>query len=146
VRRFFFVVLLLICCFSACARYNADRDIDLESADRFFREKKYSEAVAAYDRIAKDSPRSERGARALYGAALTHAYYNNPHVDYVLALQRFDEFVRVYPNNERAIDAQNWRSILKMMLELKKENEHLVKSIEELKRIDIRHEERRKAH
>ena len=143
-RRLFFLVLLLTCCFSACAMYKADHDVDLENADKFFREQKYSEAIAAYDKIAKDSPRSERGARALYGAALTHAYYDNSHTDYVLALQRFDEFVRAYPNNERATDAQNWRSILKMMLELKKENEHLTKSIEQLKRIDIRHEERRR--
>jgi hypothetical protein len=63
-----------------------------------------------------------------------------------LALQGFDEFLRVYPDNERAHDARNWRSVLKMVQELKKENEHLTKSIEELKRIDIRHEEQRKGH
>jgi len=144
VRRFFFLVLLLTCCCSACARYNAGHDGDLENADRFFRERKYPEAIAAYNKIAKDSSRSELGARALYGAAFTHAYYDNPRSDYALALQGFDEFMRAYPNNERASEAQNWRSVLKIMLELKKENEHLTKSIEQLKRIDIRHEERRR--
>lgn len=143
-RRLFFLVLLLACCLSACARYMADHDVDLENADGFFREKKYSEAIAAYDKIAKDSPRSELGARALYNAAFTRAFYDNPHKDYVLALQGFDEFLREYPDTEKANDAQNWRSILKMVLELKKENEHLIKNIEELKRIDIRHEERRR--
>lgn len=143
-RRLFFLVLLLTCCFSACAMYKADHDIDMENADSFFREKKYPEAIAAYDRIAKDSPRSERGALALYDAALTYAFYDNPHKDYVLALQGFKEFLRVYPNNERASEARNWHSVLKMVQELKKENEHLAKSIEELKRIDIRHEERRR--
>jgi outer membrane protein assembly factor BamD (BamD/ComL family) len=122
----------------------ADHDVDLENAGRFFREKKYSEAIAAYDKIAKDSPRSELGARALYDAAFTHAFYDNPHKDYVQALQGFEEFLREYPNSEKANDAQNWRSILKTVLELKKENEHLTKNIEELKRIDIRHEERRR--
>jgi outer membrane protein assembly factor BamD (BamD/ComL family) len=144
VRRLFFFMLLLTCCFSACARYKADHDVDLENADRFFREKKYPEAIVSYDRIAKDSPRSERGAQALYDVAFTHAFYDNPHKDYMLALQGFDEFLRVYPNDDRASEARNWRSILKIVLELKKENEHLAKSIEELKRIDIRHEERRK--
>jgi outer membrane protein assembly factor BamD (BamD/ComL family) len=143
VRRLFFLVLLLTCCLSACARYKADHDVDLKNADRFFREKKYSEAIAAYDKIAKDSPRSELGARALYDAAFTRAFYDNPRKDYVLALQGFDEFLRVYPDNERAHDARNWRSVLKMVQELKKENEHLINSIEELKRIDIRHEEKR---
>ena len=146
-RRLLFLVLLLTCCFPACARYKADHtdhDVGFENADRLFQEKKYSDAIAAYDKIAKDSPRSERGARALYDVAFTHAFYDNPHKDYVLALQGFDEFLRVYPNSEKARDAQNWRSVLKMVQELKKENGHLTKSIEQLKRIDIRHEERRK--
>lgn len=143
-RRLFFLVLLLTCCLSACARFKADHDVDFENADRFFMEKKYSEAIAAYDKIAKDSPRSERGAQALYDAAFTHAFYDNPHKDYAVALQAFDEFLREYPNSEKASDAQNWRSILKMVQELKKENEHLTKSIEQLKNIDIRHEERRR--
>jgi outer membrane protein assembly factor BamD (BamD/ComL family) len=144
VRRLFVLVLLLMCCLSACVRYRADHDVDLENADRFFREKKYNEAIAAYDKIAKGSPHSELGARALYDAAFTYAFYDNPQKDYAQALQGFDDFLRVYPNSERAIDAQNWRSLLKTMLELKKENEHLTNSIKQLKNIDIRHEERRK--
>ncbi len=142
-RRLFFLLLLLTCCLSACASLKAD-DVDFKNADRFFREKNYHEAIAVYDKISKDSPRSERGARALYDAAFTHAFYDNPHKDYVEALQGFDEFLRAYPKNEKASDAQNWRSILKMVLELKKENEHLATSIEQLKKIDIRHEEQRR--
>jgi len=143
VRRSLFLVLLLTCCLSACAKYMADHDVDFVNANRFFNEKKYSEAIAAYDKIAKDSPRSELGARALYDAAFTHAFYDNPYKDYTLALQKFDEFLHIYPNNEKARDAQNWRHILSTVLEFKKENEHLTRSIEQLKKIDIRHEEKR---
>lgn len=145
-RRLFVLALLLMCCLSACARLKADHhDVDFENADRFFMEKKYSEAIAAYDKIAKDSPRSERGARAHYDAAFTHTLYDNPHKDYAQALQEFDDFLRIYPDNERALDAQNWRYILKMVQDLKKENGRLLQNINELKQIDIRHEERRKA-
>jgi outer membrane protein assembly factor BamD (BamD/ComL family) len=120
-----------------------EQDAEFDSADGFIKEKRYNEAIAAYNKIAQESMGSERGARALYNSAFAHAFYDNPHKDYVLALQGFEEFLREYPDNERASDAQNWRSTLKMVQELKKENEHLTKSIEELKQIDIRHEERR---
>jgi outer membrane protein assembly factor BamD (BamD/ComL family) len=143
VRRSLFLLLLLTCCLPACAGFLA-YDVDFENADRFFNEKKYSDAITAYDKIAKDSPRSERGSRALYDVAFTHAFYDNPHKDYAQALQEFDEFLRIYPNSERTRDAQNWRHVLRMVLELRKENEHLLQSINELKQIDIRHEERRR--
>ncbi len=142
--RSLFLVLLLACCLPACAGFMAAHDVDFENADRFFNEKKYSDAITAYDKIANDSPRSKRGARALYDIAFTRAFYDNPHKDYAQALQDFDEFLRVYPNDKKARDAQNWRHLIRMVLELKKENEHLLQSIDELKKIDIRHEERRR--
>ncbi len=153
-RKFFIILLLSACCLGGCASMLARiqsgpqgghvQDAEFDRADGFIKEKRYNEAIEAYNKIAQESVGSERGARALYEAAFTHAFYDNPHKDYALALQGFDEFLRAYPDNERASDAQNWRSILKMVQELKKENEHLTKSIEELKRIDIRHEERRR--
>ena len=144
-RRLFVLVLLLMCCLSACARFKADHDVDFENADRFFMEKKYSEAATAYDQIARGAQGSERGARALFAVASLYAFYDNPHKDYARALQEFDDFLRIYPDNERALDAKNWRYILMMVLDLKKENGRLLQSINELKQIDIRHEERRKA-
>lgn len=134
-----------MCCLSACARFKADHDVDFENADRFFMEKKYSEAATAYDQIARGAQGSERGARALFAVASLYAFYDNPHKDYARALQEFDDFLRIYPDNERALDAKNWRYILMMVLDLKKENGRLLQSINELKQIDIRHEERRKA-
>ncbi len=152
-RKFFFILLLSACCLGGCASIQARiqgghqgdqvQDAEFDSADGFIKEKRYDEAIEAYDKIAQESMGSERGARALYDSAFTHAFYDNPHKDYVLALQGFEEFLQEYPNSEKASDAQNWRSILKVVQELKKENEHLTKSIEELKQIDIRHEERR---
>ena len=139
------VILLLMNCVPACVKYDAHRDAELVNADRSFNEKKYGEAVSAYDAIARDAPGSERGADALFRSAFTMAYYDNRQKDYARALQEFDEFLRVYPNNEKAPDAQNWRYMLQMVLDLKKENGRLLQSINKLKQIDIRHEERRKA-
>lgn len=138
------ITLLLGVSLAACVKYEAARDTELSNADRFFREKKYGEAITAYDAIAREAPGSDRGAKALYAAATAHAYYDNPQKDYARALQEFDEFLRSYPDNEKAADARSWQFILKMMLEMKKENERLLQNIEALKRIDIRHEERRR--
>jgi len=84
VRRLFFLLLLLTCWLSACISYS---DGDLKKADRFLNEKKYSEAIIAYDKIAKESIGSKRGALALYDAAFTYAFYDNPQKDYAQALQ-----------------------------------------------------------
>ena len=143
-RRFCILLLLSTCYLSACARTMTGRDVEFENADKFIKEKRYTEAVATYSKIAKESPASARGANALFASASARASYDNPQKDYALALQQFDEFLRLYPNNEKARDAQNWRYVLRLLLELRKENEHLTTSIEQLKELDIRHEERRK--
>jgi len=144
VRTFSSILLLSTCCLSACAGILAGPDIELENAGRFIKEKRYNEALATYGRIVKQSRTSERGANALFASASARAFYDNPQKDYVLALREFDEFLRLYPNNEKARDAQNWRYFLETLLELKKENERLTTNIEQLKELDIRHEERRR--
>ncbi len=75
---------------------------------------------------------------------------HNPQRNYAQAIEELDEFLRLYPDNVRVPDAQNLRFLLKVVIDLKKENEHLSKSIgqlnksiEQLKKLDIRHEERR---
>jgi outer membrane protein assembly factor BamD (BamD/ComL family) len=116
----------------------------LENAGRLVKERRYAEALATYCKIAKESPASERGASALFACASVRAFYDNPQRDYGLALQEFDEFLQLYPNNEKAGEAQNWRSVLKVVIDLKRENEHLTTSIEQLNQLDIRQEERRR--
>ena len=153
-RKFFFILLLSACCLWGCASIQArihggpqgghGQDAEFDSADGFIKEKRYNEAIAAYNKISQESKGSERGANALYASALVRVFYDNPQKDYALSLQEFDEFLRLYPSNEKVREAQNWRYFLKMMLELKKENEHLNESIEQLKRLDIRHEEQRR--
>jgi len=146
VRRFFMILVLTACCVSGCARFKAEQaaHAELQAADRFFCEKQYSEAVAAYEKVAIEATGTDQGANALFAAAFAQAFYDNPHKDYVQALKYFEEFLRLYPNSEKAPEAQNWRYYLKTVIDLKKENEHLTSSIEQLKKLDIRHEERRR--
>ncbi len=117
---------------------------DLDRADRLAGEKRYGEALALYMKVAKESAGSNRGAEALFSAATARVFFDNPHRDYALALQQFEEFLQRYPRSEKTREARNWRAILKVIVELKKENEQLTQNIEQLKKIDIRHEERRR--
>jgi len=80
---------------------------------------------------------------ALFQAACLAAWYDNPRKDYALALQSFEDFLKRYPDHAKAQDARNWLELLKSILEARKENERLNRSIEQLKKLDIRYEEKR---
>ncbi len=96
------------------------------------KEKRYNEAVAAYKKIAADSPRSALAADALYEIALVHLFHDNPRKEYAQAIRTFEEFLKLHPDNKRAPEAQNWIYILRTIQELKKNNEQLNMSIEQL--------------
>ncbi len=118
-------------------------DSDYQNAAALVREKKYDEAIAAYREIAAESPKSAVAGNALYEVAYLQVFYDNPKRDYGQALSGFEEFLKLFPDHARTPDARNWRYALRMILDTKKENEHLKKNIEQLKKLDIRHEERR---
>ncbi len=116
---------------------------DYQNAAALVREKKYDEALAAYREIAAASPQSTVAGDALYETAYLQVFYDNPKRDYNQAISGFDEFLKRFPDHAKAPDARNWRLALKTILDIKKENERLNKNIEQLKKLDIRHEERR---
>jgi len=159
------ILLLAAYSLSGCARIVGGQDTEFYRADSYLKEKKYSEAVTAYRQIAKDTDNPERAANAQFALASTLACYDNSQKDYALSLQEFDEYLARFPDSDKAEEAQQWRSLLRMIVELKKENENLAKnieqykqnieqykqnierlnkSIEKLKQLDIMHEERRK--
>lgn len=147
------IVLLAIIWLSGCVAKTGPIGPEKEFHDAAVsvKAKSYQDAVAAYKKIAADSPGSALAAEALFELALVHAHHDNPRRNYAQATHTFEEFLKSHPDNGRAAEAQTWILILKTVQELKKQNEHLSKSIvelkrsiEQLKRIDVRHEERRK--
>jgi outer membrane protein assembly factor BamD (BamD/ComL family) len=119
-------------------------EVDLQKAIILEKERKYPDAIAAFQKIFIEFPQSPVAADALFAIAYIHAYYDNPQKDYAQALADFSEFEKLYPNHEKASEAQNWQVILKSILDMKKENNRLRKSIEALENVDIRHEEKRR--
>jgi outer membrane protein assembly factor BamD (BamD/ComL family) len=152
------ILLLASISVAGCARIIGGQDTEMYRAEGLLRDRAYPEAIAAYRQIAKETADPEREANAQFALASAFAYYDNPQKDYATALQEFDQFLKLYPDDEKAHEAQQWRSLLSAIVELERENEnlnknieqykqnieHLNKSIEQLKQVDIMHEERRR--
>jgi outer membrane protein assembly factor BamD (BamD/ComL family) len=115
----------------------------LMAAEKLAQEAKYAEAITAYRAIGQEYPNTEWAPEAKYGIALVYLSTGNPHRDYAAAITEFDEFLSLYPSDKRASEAKNWRQILKVLLETKKDNDRLNKNIDKLKQLDVRQEEKR---
>jgi outer membrane protein assembly factor BamD (BamD/ComL family) len=144
IKRPRILLVILLCGLSSCAGMQQMQDPELWKAESLEQEEKFKEAADAYEKLADQYLGTSRGEEALFSAGRVRSRHDNPQKEYQRALQDFDEFIKTYPNSDRAGDAQTWRSLIRTILELKKENERLSKSIEELKRVDIQHEERRR--
>lgn len=140
------IVLLAVIWFAGCATTSVVTmpEKQFQDAAVSAKEKRYKDAVATYNKIMADSPDSALAADALFEVALIHAHHDNPQRDYAQASRTFSDFLKRYPDNRRTDEARTWISVLKTVQELKKQNEHLNDSIEELKQLDIKHEEKRK--
>ena len=136
-RKVHFVIILSVLVpLLACAALTVPGR-DVRTADSLFRENQYSNAVAQYRTVIRDYPDSSWAGDARFGLAATLAYFDNPQRDYAQALQEFEEFLRLYPDHAKTREAQNWRQVLKTL-------DHLSKNIEQLERLDVKHEEKRK--
>jgi tetratricopeptide (TPR) repeat protein len=134
-RICFTLVLVCICFLPACASLIGPWQ-DVRAAKDLVENKKFTEAAVLYQQVIRDHSDSSWAADAQYGLATIYVSAENPQRDYSQALHEFDEFVQLYPDDRRFQNAQNWRHALRTLLELSR-------SIEELKELDIKHEERR---
>ncbi len=117
---------------------------DMQKAVSLEQDKKYADALTVYRQIVTDYPKSPVAADALFAIARLDAFYDNPQKDYTQALAEFEDFDKRYPEHEKAQEARNWQAILKLVLDTKKENARLRKNIDELEKVDIQHEEKRR--
>ncbi len=112
-------------------------------AKRLILERKYADALATLQKALHDGQYAASAPDIKYLIATVYVAADNPQKDYVQALAEFDEFLHLYPDHERAVEAKSWRHAIKMILDAKKENERLRKSIEGLKQLDVRQEQKR---
>ena len=117
--------------------------VAMQSAEKAFQAGDIAGSLATYRRVMMVYPSSPESADALFATGYLLAYFANQQKDYHQALAVFDEFAMKYPKHVKIAEANNWRAILKAIIECRKENEHLTRSIEQLKKLDMKHEERR---
>jgi len=114
---------------SACAVLTSSGR-DLIAANSQAQQGNYTEAVATYREIIQQHPDSRWAADARFRLASTLTYHDNRHRNYSQALRQFELFLKLHPDHSKAKEARDWRQVLK--------------TIEQLKRLDIRHEKRRR--
>jgi outer membrane protein assembly factor BamD (BamD/ComL family) len=137
--------LLMLLILAGCAGAPPDRAAgypELGGAEADAKAGRYEQAIEAYRQTAEES-RTEAAAEALFQSAYLLAYYRNPHRDYALARKAFERYISRYPHGPRLEEAKNWQVILGTILEQGANLARLNKTIEELKKIDISHEEKR---
>ncbi len=139
------IVMLAMILLAGCASLGqSGPEKDFQDAAVSLKEKKYSTALASYQKILREVPNAELAKDAQFEIALIHTLPDNPQKDYGQAIHEFETILKLRPDDGRAWEARAWVAVLKTILDLKKENELLKKNIEELKQLDIRHEERRR--
>jgi hypothetical protein len=85
----------------------------------------------------QENPDSLYASDARFGLATALIAADNPTIDYMQALHEFEVCYALYPGDRRAPQARNWIAVLKALNESSR-------SIEQLKQLDIRQEERRR--
>lgn len=127
------ISLLLFC--SACTIVTDTRKI--ASAEDYLRQKQYPKAVAVYQEVLEERPHSFYAADVRYDLVMALIATDNTQKDYALALHECEEFVKSSPNDRRTPEIRNMIGLLRMITNLNR-------NIEDLKKLDIRHEERRR--
>lgn len=129
------IIVITTIFLSSCAFITGNQDISL--ADALFEKKHYSEATDTYRKFLRENPNSLYASDAQYNLAKILITADNSKRDYVQALHEFETFYKLYPKDVRNLEVQNWIAVLKVLNKRSK-------SIEQLRRLDVRHEERRR--
>jgi TolA-binding protein len=115
----------------------------IDDARRLIRDRQYPDALARLETALQQGGNADGAAEARYLIATVHVAADNPQRNYAQAIAEFDAFLDRYPDHARAPEARSWRLAIKTVLETRKENERLHRTIEDLKQLDVKKEEQR---
>ena len=133
-------VLLFMVLLQACATTMTPHEAELFNADNLFKAGKYDHAIAAYRKLLQKNPDPAIAADAQFAIAYTLVSYDNPNINYTLAMGEFKRFMTSYPDDSRYQEAQNWYRVLKALYDSKGQNAALFNKIQQLKQLDIQRE------
>ena len=112
-------------------------------AQKLAQRSRYAEAIATYRLALQEHPKTEWAPEAKYGIALAYVAADNQQRDYAIAAVEFEEFLAQHPTDRRAAEAKSWLQAIKVILDMKKENDRIRKNIEQLKQLDMIQEQKR---
>lgn len=138
-NKSYVIILFIILIFQSCAALPVPEQ-ELSHADNLFSSKKYNDALTGYRKVLQDYPGSHAAAEAQFSIAYTLICSDNSDMDYEQALEEFDKFIKLYPDDSMVYEANNWRTLLKTLSDARKENLRLNSKIDQLKQLDIRRE------
>ena len=133
-------VLLFVVLLQACSTTMTPYDDGLSNDEDPLRDGNYDHAIASYKKLLQTNPASDIAADAQFAIAYTLVYYDNPHINYTLAMVEFKRFLTLYPNDSRHEEAQNWYRVLKVLNDTKVGNAVLINKIRRLRQLDIQRE------
>ncbi len=116
---------------------------EIEEARKLIKGRQYPDALSVLEKALQQKEASAMVPEIRYLIATIYVAADNPQKDYAEAFTEFDEFVHLYPDHDRAVEAKSWRQAIKSLLDARKENERLHKTIEGLKQLDVRQEQKR---
>jgi TolA-binding protein len=116
----------------------------LTRAQAFFDQGKYQEAIRVYRQIVDDDPSNRLAAEAQFRIGYTDSYFQNPKPDYAASVKEFQQVLDRFPKSQWADEAKNWIAILSQLIHQRAENQRLQKDLQQLMKLDIESEKRRR--
>jgi tetratricopeptide (TPR) repeat protein len=92
----------------------------------------FPEKIKQLEEISQNHKSMAVRARALYYIALAHLHYNNPSIDYSLALEYLDRYIALDSENKDIDEVVAWKSTLYALETSLREYEKLEKSFVQL--------------
>lgn len=116
----------------------------LARAQSLFSQGKYQEALQVYRQIVHDHPSSSLAAEAQFRIGYTLSYFQNPQQDHGEALKEFQQVLNQFPKSKWVDEAKNRIAALSQLLNQRAENQRLQQDLQQLMKLDIESEKRRK--
>lgn len=134
------------------------------TTDKTIKPEDFSKEIARLEAIAKGADLSAQ-PKAHLQLALLYSHYKNPNSDYIVALKELETYISLDQEGGTATEIQNLLAILRKLKKITDENKQLAqennqlkikaeqmflenseikKTVEQLKHLDIRMEEKRK--
>ncbi len=116
----------------------------LQAARSLLERNDFEGALIEYQKVLTLSGMNPPADEALFQMGMIYSHYGNPKKDYAKSLPLLRKLVKDYPNSLRADQAKLWIALLQENDRLNQAVQKLQQTIEEIKKVDLEIEEKRR--